>query len=310
MNVSSLVAFPLLALTFAATGTPAMAAAQETSGASAQAVTVTRTTLPNGLRVVVLRDTLAPVVTAVMNYEVGADDEPIYGIAHATEHMMFRGSKSLDASQLAEVTAVTGGDFDADTQNEITQYFYTMPSQYLDIALHLEASRARGLLLEQKLWNQERGAIEQEVVQDNSQALYRLGIKVQAHLLAGTPYADDGLGSLESFGRRIEAPQLRAFYAAWYHPNNAVYVIAGHVDPQTTIAQVARVFGAIPAAALPARKPVALRPLVPATYTDVSDQAYTVVSLNYRFPGYDDPDFAAGQVLADVLNSERSDLYG
>lgn len=272
-------------------------------------VTVTRATLANGLSIVVVRDTLAPVVSTVLNYEAGADDEPIYGLAHATEHMMFRGSKTLDESQFAEVPAITGGNLNADTQNEITQYFFTMPSQDLDVALHLEASRAQGLLLDQKAWSLERGAIKQEVAQDNSSAFYRLSVKVLENMLGGTPYADDGLGSIHSFDRQVNSPQLRAFYGAWYHPNNAVFVIVGDVDPAAAIAKVRELFGGIPARKLPARRPVSLRPLAPATYHDDSDQPFTLATLNYRFPGYDDPDYAAGQVLADVLNSQRGDLF-
>ena len=115
------------------------------------------------MQVVVLRDTLAPVVSTWMNYLTGSDEEPITGLAHAQEHMLFRGSKTLTASQFADTTAITGGTFNADTQNEITQYFFEMPSQYLDIALNLERSRAAGVLDSQKLWDQERGAITQEV---------------------------------------------------------------------------------------------------------------------------------------------------
>ncbi|HEX3465052.1 MAG TPA: insulinase family protein, partial [Candidatus Elarobacter sp.] len=102
---------------------------------AAHSVDVTRATLPNGLQVVVLRDTLAPVVSTWMNYLTGSDEEPITGIAHAQEHMLFRGSKTLTASQFADTTAITGGTFNADTQNQLTQYFFEMPSQYLDVAL-------------------------------------------------------------------------------------------------------------------------------------------------------------------------------
>jgi zinc protease len=276
---------------------------------AAEPVTVTRATLDNGLKVVVLHDALAPVVTTILNYEAGADDEPIYGLAHATEHMMFRGSKTVDETQMGEIPAITGGNLDADTQNEITQYFFTMPSQYIDIALHLEASRATGLLLNQSSWDVERGAIKQEVVQDNSSALYRLSVKVLDHMLGGTPYADDGLGSLYSFDHQVNSPQLKRFYGAWYHPNNAIFVIVGDVDPAATIATVKQLFGPIPSATLPPRKPVELRPLTPATYRDDSDEANTVVQLNYRFPGFQDRDYAASQVLADVLNSQRGDMY-
>jgi zinc protease len=293
-------------LMLALAGRPGLPAGAQGKG---EPVSVTRATLANGLSVVVVRDTLAPVVSTMLNYEVGADDEPIYGLAHATEHMMFRGSKTLDESQFAEVPAITGGNLNADTQNEVTQYFFTMPSQDLDIALHLEASRAQGLLLDQKAWSLERGAIKQEVVQDNSSAFYRLSVKVLDNMLGGTPYADDGLGSVHSFDNQVNSPQLRAFYDAWYHPNNAVFVIVGDVDPAHAVAKVKELFGGIPTHKLPARRPVLLKPLAPATYHDDSDQPFTLATLNYRFPGYDDPDYAAGQVLADVFNSQRGDLY-
>ncbi|MBV8424271.1 MAG: insulinase family protein, partial [Candidatus Eremiobacteraeota bacterium] len=233
-------------------------------------LSVTRTTLKNGLQVVVLRDPLAPVVSTMMNYQVGADEEPFQGLAHAQEHMMFRGSKTVSAAQFAEVTALTGGTFDADTQNEVTQFFFTVPAQDLDTVLRLEATRAQGILDSQALWEEERGAIEQEVQQDNSLARYRLYVKMLRNLLAGTPYADPGLGTMYTFGHLVNAKQLQAFYAKWYHPNNAILVIAGNVDPQTTIAKVSALFGPIPAKPLPARRSVRLGPLRPQTFTDVS----------------------------------------
>jgi len=275
---------------------------------TAHSVDVTRATLANGLQVVVLRDTLAPVVATWMNYLTGSDEEPITGVAHAQEHMLFRGSKTLTASQFADTTAITGGTFNADTQNEITQYFFEMPSQYLDIALNLERSRATGALDAQKLWDQERGAITQEVTQDNSSATFRLFEKAVEHVFAGTPYADFGLGTVPSF-KRIQAKDLQAFYKRWYHPNNAIYVIAGNVDPQQAIAKVKALFGDIPAAKLPARRPVHLQPLKPLTLHDNSSDPITLGFVAYRVPGYEDKDYFASQILNDVLNSQRGALY-
>jgi len=282
--------------------------AQAPPAPAARAVDVTRATLPNGLQVVVLRDTLAPVVSTWMNYLTGSDEEAITGIAHAQEHMLFRGSKTLTASQFADTTAITGGTFNADTQSEMTQYFFEMPSQYLDVALNLERSRATGVLDSQKLWDQERGAITQEVTSDNSSATFRLFVKSIDHVFAGTPYADFGLGTVPSF-KRIQAPDLKAFYTRWYHPNNAIYVIAGNVDPQATIAKVKALFGNIPAAKLPARRPVHLQPLTALTLHDNSSDPITLGFIAYRVPGYQDKDYFASQILNDVLNSQRGALY-
>jgi zinc protease len=271
-------------------------------------VDVTRATLANGMQVVVLRDTLAPVVATWMNYLTGSDEEPIFGTAHAQEHMLFRGSRTLSASQFADTTAITGGTFNADTEGQITQYFFEMPSQDLDIALNLERSRASGVLDTQKLWDQERGAITQEVTSDNSNATFRLYQKAVEHVFAGTPYADDGLGSVASF-KQIRSSDLMTFYKKWYHPNNAIYVIAGNVDPQATIAKVKALYANLPAAKLPARHPVKLGPLTPITLRDNSSDPITIDFLAYRVPGYNSADYFAVEILNDVLNSPRGALY-
>jgi zinc protease len=277
--------------------------------AAAANLPVTRATLANGLQVVVVHDPLAPVVTTILNYKVGSNDQWIDGLAHATEHMMFRGSASLSSGSLMDAIGVTGGDFDADTQDAVTQYFFTVPSQYLDIALRLERSRATGLLMSQSLWQQESGAITQEVTQDNSNAIYRIFQKLNDRLLAGTPYAKNGLGTVDGFAHQVNAKELLKFYGSWYHPNNALYVIVGDVDGPTVVNQVRQIFGDIPAAKLPARATGALRPFTGHVYRDTSDQPFTAVLLGYRLPGYHSPDYAAGVIAGDILNSQRGDLY-
>lgn len=276
--------------------------------ASAAESNVTRATLKNGLRIVVVRNTLAPVVTTMLNYRAGSDDQSIPGLAHAVEHMMFRGSKTVSSSQLMDTVDITGGNFNADTESEVTQYFFTVPSQYLDIALRLERSRSTGLLASQTGWNQERGAIAQEVTQDNSNAFYRLFVKTQNAIVGGTPYAKNGLGTVKDFAKTINAPQLQSFYSTWYHPNNAIYVIVGNVDPKQTIAKVGALFGDIPAGKLPAREPVKLRPVRAQLFREDSDQPFTLVLKGYRFPGFQSKDYAATQILSDILNSGRGEF--
>ena len=271
---------------------------------------VVRATLKNGLRVVIVRNTLAPVVTTHINYLVGSNEAPpgFPGMAHALEHMMFRGSPGLSAAQLATLGAAMGGDFNAATQQTVTQYFFTVPTESLDLALHIEAIRMRGILATQKIWGLERGAIEQEVAQDLSNPQYVFYTKMLDAAYAGTPYAHDALGTRESFDRTTGA-MLRSFHGTWYTPSNAILIIVGDVEPARALETVQRLFEGIPRHPLPPRPEVHLAPLMPSTITLDTDLPYGLAVVAYRLPGYESPDFAAGEVLADVLDSRRGNLY-
>jgi len=200
---------------------------------AAAADDVLRATLANGLKVVIVKNTLAPVVATEVNYLVGSNEEPsgFPGMAHAQEHMMFRGSPGLSAGQLANIIALLGGEFNATTQQTVTQYFLTVPKENLDVALHVEAQRMRGVLDTQELWEQERGAIEQEVARDLSDPQYSFYIRLLKEMYAGTPYDHTALGTRPSFQRTTGA-MLRKFHRDWYAPNNAILVIAGDVEPK------------------------------------------------------------------------------
>jgi zinc protease len=271
---------------------------------------VTRATLDNGLRVVIIRSTLAPVVTTVVNYLAGSNEAPkeFPGTAHALEHMMFRGSHELSADQLANIAAAMGGEFNAETQQTVTRYFFTVPKQDLDVALHIESIRMHDLLATDALWEHERDAIEQEVASDVSNPEYTFFSRMLSAMFRGTPYERDALGTQESFDATTGA-MLKNFHDAWYAPNNAILVIAGDVDPAATLRTVRELFGGIPAKTLPARPRVELEPITSETLHMTTDAPYGQAVAAFRWPGSDSPDFAAAQILADVLASQRSSLY-
>jgi zinc protease len=271
---------------------------------------VTTATLPNGLRVIIVPNNLAPVATVQQNYLVGGDETPagFPGMAHAQEHMAFRGCSTLSGDQIAAIFAQLGGDNDADTQQNITQYFETVPSQDIDIALHADADCMRNIVDDQAEWAQERGAIEQEVARDLSSPTYKFIVRMNQDMFAGTPYEHDPLGTQESFEKTTGA-MLKSFQEKWYAPNNAVLVITGQVDPQKTLETIKQLYGDIPKKELPTRPEVNLQPVKSEHINLPSDYPYTISIIGYRMPGTDSPDYAAFRVLADVLASERGDLF-
>src|SRR5438876_804213 len=226
-----------------------------TGGTASQVGDVMRATLANGLRVVIVRDQLAPVVTVEQNYLVGASETPpgFPGMAHAQEHMAFRGCAGVTADQIAAIFAKLGGFDNADTEQEITQYFTTIPATDLEVALRVDAACMRDVLDSDAEWMLEKGAIEQEVARDLSEPTYKFITRLNQGLFAGTPYAHDPLGTRESFDKTT-GTMLKAFYRRWYAPNNAILVITGDVDPAGTLAMIKKLYEPIP------RRPIGRRP--------------------------------------------------
>ena len=272
---------------------------------------VVRATLDNGLRVVIVRDPLAPVVTVEENYLAGGDETPagFPGMAHAQEHMAFRGCAGLSADQIAAIYAQLGGSQNADTQQNITQYFVTVPAQDLEVALRLDSACMQDVEDSQEQWAEERGAIEQEVARDLSNPTYKFITRLNEDLFSGTPYAHDALGTKASFDATTGA-MLKKFYRDWYAPNNAILVIAGDVDPAATLAKVKQLYGPIKRRPIPAHPEFSLPPVKADSFTLDSNLPYQLVFVAFRMPGTSSPDFAATRILGDVIGSQRADLYG
>ena len=271
---------------------------------------VTRATLDNGLRVVIVRDPLAPVVTVEQNYLVGANETPVGfpGMAHAQEHMAFRGCSALSADQISAIFAQLGGFGNADTQQNITQYYSTVPTSDIDIALRVDADCMRDIQDSQTEWAQEKPAIQQEVARDLSNPTYKFMTRLNEDMFSGTVYSHDALGTKDSFDATT-GEMLKDFYKKWYAPNNAILLIAGDVDPSAALAKVKEFYGSIPARSLPPRPEINLQPVKPESFTLDSNLPYLLAFVAYRFPGTDSPDFAAAEILSDVLSSQRGNLY-
>jgi zinc protease len=176
------------------------------------------------------------------------------------------------------------------------------------VALHIEAIRMRGVPDTEKLWGQERGAIEQEVAQDFSSPEFIFYTKLLADMFKGAPYQESPLGSVSSFDKTTGG-MLAKFHKTWYAPNNAILVVVGDVEPQKALAVIKNHFDHIPSRKVPPRPAFRLEPVKPETIRLPTDESYGMAMVAFRMPGYDNPDYPACQVLADALGNQRSTLF-
>ena len=308
-NRLKLLSFGFLCAGLAVAGICNATGSSATGASASRHSDVTKATLSNGLRVVIVRDELAPMVTTQITYLVGSYEAPAQfpGTAHALEHMMFRDSAGMSGAQLDEMVGKMGAKDNAFTTNDATQYYFVAPSQYLDVLLHIESARMKGAKLSEGGWRLERGAIEQEVSRDISNPGQLAFEEAERALYAGTGYAEDPLGSRPSFDKTT-GTTLRKFYDQWYAPNNAILVIAGDVDPVAALTKVKALFEPIPRGNVPARVPVNLSPVEPLTIAKTAPDATGSVQYLFRMPGMQSEDYAAMNVLLDVLNNSRSEL--
>jgi zinc protease len=287
----------------------AMLVATASAQPATSANSVLKATLANGLQVVIVRNTIGPVVSTDLTYLVGSRDDPadVPGMAHAQEHMMFRGTVNLSTSELGTVATALGGDFNAATTDTTTHYQFTVPAADLDAVLRIESDRMRDVLDAQSQWENERGAIEQEVLRDQSEPGNDFFRDAQLIAFAHTPYGHEGVGTRASFDR-LTGPRIKEFYRRWYAPNNAVLVVAGDVDPAQTLEQIRARFATIPRRTIPAHAVAHFAPLRRTVLARPTTLTYPLAAVGYRLPGVDSSDFLAAFVLQGILDSQRGPL--
>jgi len=226
---------------------------------SSQPVTLpdpVRTTLANGLRVVLAPDRSAPVVGVAVHYDIGIRSEPEgrAGFAHLFEHLMFQGSANVAKTQHFTLIQGAGGTLNGSTHLDYTDYYEALPSGALELALYLEADRMRSLrLTEENLANQVEVVSEEIRVNVENRPYGGFPwILLPPVLFTTFPNAHNGYGDFADLQAATVA-DAEDFFARYYAPGNAVLTVAGDLDPDTTIAAAERHFGELPARDVPPR---------------------------------------------------------
>jgi zinc protease len=287
-------------------GAPVSAAAQSGPGDSG----IYTTTLANGLKVVVVEDRAAPVVQTSMWYGFGSLDETPgkTGLAHALEHMLFRGTPNVSAGGLDDIVARLGAQMNGQTTYDYTQFYFEMPADKIDVALYTEADRMQHAALRAADWAIERGAVLNELDGDASSPFFNLLSRVRAAAFPGQPAGRTPGGNRADVARATVA-DLQRYYRRWYAPNNAALVVAGDVAHAAVFAKAQRYFGAIARKRVPAANhasPVA------ATGKVVEAEfpfPFEVLDLAYSVPGDVEAGEPAISTLATLLQNQRSPFY-
>jgi zinc protease len=268
------------------------------------------TTLANGLRVVVVEDRAAPVVQSSVWYGFGSLQETPgrTGLAHALEHMMFRGTPEISSGGLDDITARLGAQMNGETSYDYTQFYFEMPADKLDVALFIDADRMQHAALRAADWAIERNAVLNEIDGDDSSPFYNLLARVRAAAFPGQPAGRTPLGSRADVARATVADIAR-YYREWYAPNNATLVVAGDVNHATVFAKAQRYFGAIPSKKLPPRQNANPIPSAGQTVEAQFPFPFEVVDLAYSIPGDTQPGEPAVSTLSTLLENQRSPFY-
>lgn len=216
-------------------------------------VELTEHRLDNGLRVVVSEDHLTPTVAVNLWYDVGSRHEVAgrTGLAHLFEHVMFQGSANVKAGEHFSHINSAGGTLNGTTHFDRTNYFETVPSNALELALWLEADRMGSLLdaLTQENLDNQRDVVKNERRERYDNVPYGTSWE-RLHALTfpgGHPYAHLPIGSMADLDEAT-LDDCREFFSTYYAPNNAVLTIVGDVDAGAVLDVVKRYFGSIPRA--------------------------------------------------------------
>jgi zinc protease len=227
--------------------------ANRSSGSGAPEINLDyeRFVLPNGLTVIVHEDRKAPVVAVSVWYHVGSKNEPEgkTGFAHLFEHLMFNGSENYDGEWFEPMQRVGATSLNGSTWLDRTNYFQTVPTPAVDLALWMESDRMGHLLdavTQEKLDNQ-RGVVQNEKRQGDNQPYGRVNYNLYEGVFPPShPYRHSTIGSMEDLNA-ASIEDVHQWFRDYYGPNNAVLVLAGDIDAATARAKAERYFGDIPA---------------------------------------------------------------
>lgn len=271
--------------------------------------------LKNGLKVISLEDHASPTVTVQVWYRAGSKDDPEgrSGFAHLFEHLMFKSTKNMKSEMFDRLTEDVGGWNNASTNDDFTNYFEVVPSNYLETLLWAEAERMINLNVDETNFKSERDVVKEEFRFRVLNPPYgRLFYEIERKSFAVHPYKRPGIGSIEDLDAASLA-DVRAFYNDFYRPDNAVLIVAGDFEQNRLDGFVDKFFGRVVGKDTKIQRPVIEEP------ARTEEKRFTVtapnvplpaIAITYLAPKANDADLPALEVAENILSGgESSRLY-
>jgi zinc protease len=277
------------------------------------ASTVQQFTLKNGMQLIVQPDRRAPTAVHMVWVRVGSMDEinGVTGVAHALEHMMFKGSKAVKPGDFSRRVAALGGQENAFTWRDYTGYYQQIPSTRLEDVMQLGADRFANNQWPDSEFKKEIEVIKEERrMRTEDQPRAMLMEQLTAATFVASPYHHPVVGWMNDLDA-MKPDDVRDFHKRWYVPANTAIVVAGDVNVNQVRAWAEKYYGSIPARALPARKPQVEPKQIGVRRIEVKQPAeQAFIAMAYRVPTLnhieklqaDDKDALALLVLSAVLD--------
>ncbi|HEY9404874.1 MAG TPA: pitrilysin family protein [Pyrinomonadaceae bacterium] len=222
--------------------------------------------LANNLKALLVENRVAPVATVCVLYKVGSRNEAVgyTGSTHLLEHMMFKGTPTFNKDRNTQIAATLqkiGADFNATTWYDRTNYFETVPSDKVELAIRLEADRMRNSFIADADRQSEMTVVRNELERGQNEPSMVLDEAVYATAFREHPYHHPTIGWRADV-ENVPTARLKAFYDTFYHPNNATVIVVGDFERASTLELINENFGAFPAT----------EEAIPEVYTDEPPQ--------------------------------------
>ncbi len=269
----------------------------------------------NGLSVLLLSDRTAPVVTFMVTYRVGSRNEVTgsTGSTHLLEHLMFKGGPNYNdakGNSVKQFLESIGGNYNATTWLDRTNYYAEVGSEHLEGYLAIEADRMRNLWIRDEDRRPEMTVVRNEFEQGENDPVQALDKEIFAAAFQAHPYHHSTIGWRSDI-EKVPIEKLRAFYDTFYWPDNATVTVIGDFDPAAALGLIKKYYGAYPKAPHP----------IPQMYTEEPEQTgprrvlvqrageLGVVGVSFKSPAGSDPNYPALQVLATILGSGKTSRF-